>query len=1059
MILSDLSVRRPVFATVLSLLLVVLGLAALATLPVRQYPDIDPPVVSIETSYRGASAEVIETKITQVIEDRIAGLEGIEELSSSSRDEQSSIRVEFSLDRDVDEAANDIRDRVSRVLEDLPEEADPPEIAKVDADTRAVMYLNLTSDRMTGLEITDYADRFLTDRFSTVPGVARVRISGERRYAMRIWLERERLAAHGLTVMDVEDALRAENVELPAGRLESREREFTLRTDTGFTTPEEFRRLVVGRGAEGQLVRLAEVAEVRIGAENERNVARANGVPAVSLAIEQRSRANTVEVSKGVRAEVEKVARDLPEGMRIELNYDGAEYIEASMREVRKALAIAIVLVLAVIYLFLGDLRATLVPAVVVPVSVIATFLVMAALGYTVNTLTLLGLVLAIGLVVDDAIVVLENIYRRIEDGRPALLAALEGSKEIGFVVIATTLVLVAVFVPLSFIQGDVGRLFGEFGITLAAAVGFSSLVALTLSPMMGSKILRPHGAGEGGRRGLAVVVDTFFRRLAARYRGLVGRVVARPWVALAAAAAISVVAAALYAGLPSEYAPPEDRGVFLVVMRAPDGASFEYTDRYAREMEQILMQEIEGGPVLRILLRLPASFGSTGEVNSARAIVILRRWSERKEHVREVAARVRQKLQALPGVRIAVITPQGLGIRSDGRPVSLVVGGPDYEQLRGWRDDLLAAMEELPQIENPDSNYQERKPQMRVRVDRDRAPALGVSLAAVGRTLETMLGSRIVTTYVERGREYNVILQGRDADRASPDDLSNLYVRSSRTDRLVPLANLVRLDEEAGPDQLSRFDRMRAITVDATLADGTSLGEAVDALEARARDALPAGARLTWDGESRELRESGSSLLVTFALALVIVFLVLAAQFESFVHPVIILMTVPLALTGALLGLHLYGASVNVFTQIGAILLIGLAAKNGVLMVEFANQLRDRGRPFEEAVAEAAEIRLRPILMTSACTTFGALPLLMATGAGAESRQAIGIVVVFGVAISAVLTLFVVPAFYTVLARRTRSPQHVARLIAGLRRAEASRASETYLSSKLVRWSPDAME
>ena len=1046
MILSDLSVRRPVFASVLSLLLVVLGLAALATLPVRQYPDIDPPVVSIDTTYRGASAEVIETKITQVIEDRIAGLEGIEKLSSSSRDEQSSIRVEFSLDRGVDEAANDIRDRVSRVLEDLPEGADPPEIAKVDNDTRAVMYLNLTSDRMTGLEITDYADRFLTDRFSTVPGVARVRISGERRYAMRIWLNRERLAAHGLTVTDVEDALRAENVELPAGRLESLEREFTLRTDTGFTTPEEFRRLVVGRGAEGQVVQLAQVAEVRVGAENERNVARANGIPAVSLAIEQRSRANTVEVSKGVRAEAKTVARDLPEGMRIELNYDRAEFIQASMREVMKALGIAIALVLAVIYLFLGDLRATLVPAVVVPVSVIATFLVMAALGYTVNTLTLLGLVLAIGLVVDDAIVVLENIYRRIEEGRPALLAALEGSKEIGFAVIATTLVLVAVFVPLSFIQGDVGRLFGEFGITLAAAVGFSSLVALTLSPMMSSKLLRPHGAGdgEGGRRGLAVLVDAFFRRLASRYKTVIARVVRRPRITLAAAAAISAGAALLFAGLPSEYAPREDRGVFLVMMRAPEGASFDYTDRYAREMEQILMQEIEAGPVLRILLRLPARFGSTGEVNSARAIVILRPWDERDEHVSEVAARVRQKLGSLPGVRIAVITPQSLGIRSDGRPVSLVVGGPDYEQLRGWRDQLLAAMAELPEIENADSNYQERKPQLRVRVDRDRAPALGVSLAAVGRTLETMLGSRVVTTYVDRGREYDVVLQGRDADRASPDDLANLYVRSSRTNRLVPLANLVRLDEEAGPDQLSRFDRMRAITVDAALADGASLGDAVDALEARAREVLPAGARLTWDGESRELRESGSSLLVTFALALVIVFLVLAAQFESFVHPVIILMTVPLALTGALLGLHLYGASVNVFTQIGAILLIGLAAKNGVLMVEFANQLRDRGRPFEEAVAEAAEIRLRPILMTSACTTFGALPLLLATGAGAESRQAIGIVVVFGVAVSAVLTLFVVPAFYAVLARGARSPQHVARLIAGLRREEAEQASET---------------
>ncbi len=525
MILSDVSIRRPVLATVMSLLLVILGATALVGLPVRQYPDIDPPVVSIQTTYRGASAEVIETKVTQVIEDRIAGLEGIEKLTSTSSDEVSSIVVEFSLERDIDEAANDIRDRVARVVADLPDEADPPEIAKVDNDTRAVMYLNLTSDHMSGLEITDYADRYLTDRFATVPGVARVRISGERRYAMRIWLDREALAARALTVGDVESALLAENVELPAGRIESSNREFTLRTDTGYATPDDFRRLVIGRGTSGQLVRLGEVAEVRVGAENERNVARANGIPAVSLAIEQLSKANTVEVSRGVRAEVERVAGDLPEGMRIELNYDRAEFIEASMREVVKALGFAMLLVLVVIYVFLGNLRATLVPAVVVPVSVIATFMVMAALGYTLNTLTLLGLVLAIGLVVDDAIVVLENIYRRIEDGHEPLLAALEGAKEIGFAVVATTLVLVAVFVPLSFIQGDIGRLFSEFGITLAAAVVFSSFVALTLTPMMSSKLFR---ANEQ-RTGLAHAVDVVFRRLTERYQATLTRVVARP--------------------------------------------------------------------------------------------------------------------------------------------------------------------------------------------------------------------------------------------------------------------------------------------------------------------------------------------------------------------------------------------------------------------------------------------------------------------------------------------------------------------------------------------------
>jgi multidrug efflux pump len=1035
-ILSDLSVRRPVFASVLSLLLVILGLAALTNLPVRQYPDIDPPVVSIETTYRGASAEVVETKITQVIEDRIAGLEGIEKLTSSSRDELSSIRVEFGLERDIDEAANDIRDRVARVVSSLPEEAEPPEIAKVDNDTRAVMYLNLTSDRMSGLQITDYAERFLTDRFSSVPGVARVRISGERRYAMRVWLDRQSLAAHGLTVSDVEAALRAENVELPAGRLESAEREFTLRTETGLTVPDDFRRLVVGRGGDGQLVRLGEVAEVRVGAENERNVARANAIPAVSLAIEQLSKANTVEVSRGVRAEAARVAGDLPEDMRIELNYDRAEFIEASMREVVKALGIAIVLVLVVIYLFLGSLRATLVPAVVVPVSVIATFLVMSSLGYTINTLTLLGLVLAIGLVVDDAIVVLENIYRRVEAGQPPLLAALEGSKEIGFAVIATTLVLVAVFVPLSFLQGEIGRLFNEFGLTLAAAVIFSSLVALTLSPMMGSRLLR----GESGRRGPSQLVDAFFQRLCRTYTGLLSRVVGRPGLTLGGAAAVSALALLLMQALPSEYAPIEDRGVFMVMMRGPEGASFEYTDRYARQLEDVLMREIDEGPVMRILTRLPASFDTTGEVNTARMIVLLDPWGERREGVAQLARRLRREFDALPGVRTSIFLPQSLGIRSEGRPVQMVLGGPDYAQLEAWRNLLLPAMQELPELVNPDSNYQERKPQMKVQVDRDRAAALGVSLVEVGRTLETMLGSRIVTTYLDRGREYNVILQGEDADRVSPDDLTNLYVRSATTGKLVPLANLLSLRERAGPDELSRFDRMRSITLEAAPAPGVSLGQAMEALETKARALLPAGARISWDGESREFRESGSSLGITFGLALVIVFLVLAAQFESFTHPVVILVTVPLALTGAFLGLWLYGASLNVFSQIGAILLIGLSAKNGVLIVEFANQLRDRGRPFADAIVEAAGVRLRPILMTSACTTFGALPLLLASGAGAESRQPIGIVVVFGVSLSALLTLFAVPALYAVLARNTRSPQHVARMIARLRGPEAAR-------------------
>ncbi|MBT8069274.1 MAG: efflux RND transporter permease subunit [Gammaproteobacteria bacterium] len=1033
MILSDQSVRRPVFATVISLLLVILGLAAMMNLPVRQYPDVESPVVSIDTRYRGASAEVVETKVTQVIEDRVAGIEGIVKLTSSSRDERSDIRIEFDLDRDVDAAANDIRDRVSRVLDQLPTEADPPEIAKADNSTQAVMFLNLTSDRMNGLEITDYADRYLVDRFSTVQGVARVNISGARRYAMRIWLDRQSLAARGLTVLDIENALRSENVELPAGRLESESREFTLRTDTGFNTEGDFKSLVVGRGADGQLVRLGEVADVRIGAENERSIARANGESAVSLAIEQLSKANSVLVSRAVRDEVLAVADELPEGMVLSVNYDRAEFIEASMNEVYKALVVALVLVLVVIYFFLGSFRATLIPAIVVPISVVSTFIVMGAMGYTVNILTLLGLVLAIGLVVDDAIVVLENIYRRIEEGQKPLLAALDGSKEIGFAVIATTLVLIAVFVPLSYIEGDVGRLFREFGITLAAAVLFSSLVALTLTPMLCSKILR----GRELRAGLPAKVDQFFMWLREHYRRLLERVIEWPKVMLALVVMITGLAVLLSQSLPTEYAPNEDRGAFFVSLRAPEGATLETMDRSTRQLEEILETQVgEGKPIKRYLTRLPG-WGSSA-VNSSLMIVLLTHWDDREQTDQEIASWLRSETGAIPGARIFPRTPRALGIRGGGSPVQMVLGGPDYEQLKEWRDKMLIAMQDIPELQNTDSDFQERKPQMKINVDRNRAATLGVSLSNVGRTLETMLGSRTVTTYVDRGREYNVILQGADADRSSTDDLSNLYVRSSQTNQLVPLSNLVVVSEMAGPSQLKRFDRMRSITVSASLAEGARLGDAIEKLYQVAQDTLPASARISWDGESEEYLNSGSSLYLTFALALLIVFLVLSAQFESFINPMIILVTVPLALTGALLGLWAYGSSINVFSQIGAILLIGLSAKNGVLIVEFANQLRDRGMRFREAVVEAASVRLRPILMTSACTTFGALPLLLGTGAGAEARQPIGIVVVYGVTISAVLTLFVVPALYVLFARSTSSPQHVSRVIERLRETTA---------------------
>lgn len=1029
MILSEISVRRPVFAMVVSLLLTIIGLMALSRLTVRETPNVQPPIVSIDTVYRGASAAVIESKITQMIENQIAGLEGVETLRSSSFDERSRITIEFALDRDIESAANDVRDRVARVVQQLPEEAEQPQIAKVDTSSEPVMWLALTSATRTQLELTDYSDRYLVDRLSVVPGVASIRIGGERRYAMRVWLDRKSLAARQLTVQDVEDSLRQENIELPAGRIESLEREFTLRTDTGFRTPEDFRQLVVGRGADGYLVRLGEVASVEVAAEDLRSVARTDGKAGVSLGIVPQSTANVLDVSKGIYAEMAEVQKTLPKDLTLDISIDDSIFVSKSIFEVEHALVTALLLVLVVIYLFLGTVRATIIPAVTIPVSIISACIVMAIAGFSVNVLTLLGAVLAIGLVVDDAIVVLENIVRRMELGEAPLLAAVDGSREIGFAVIATTMVLMAVFLPISFIPGNVGRLFGEFGITIAAAIGISALVALTLVPMMCSKIF-----ANGIVRGrVAHAVDRFFQWLSKAYERSLRRALAAPLLIVVAGALAFGLAFVLFKALPSEYSPTEDRQRVFIRLTAPEGSSLQYLDRYLQQVEEVVLEEVERGTVRRFNSRAPG-FGGGTDMNTGFVSLNLSEWDERKESAQQIAARMRQRLSNLVGVRVNVGTPSGLGIRGSGIPVQVVLGGSDYEELAKWRDIILAKAAENPGLANLDSDFYARKPQIRVMVDRNRAGDLGVSLTAVGRTLETMMGSRIVTTYLDRGEQYNVVLQAKDTDRATTNDLTNIYVRSSTTRQLVPLSSLVTIEETAGPTELKRFDRLRSITISANLAQGYSLGEALGYMESLIRTELPAHAVINYDGESREFKRSGDALYVTFMLALLIVFLVLAAQFESFRHPLIIMMTVPLAVAGALLGLWLTNRSINVYSQIGSIMLIGLAAKNGILIVEFANQLRDRGVEFYESIIEASTIRLRPVLMTSLCTVFGAVPLLIASGAGAESRSTIGSVIVYGVTFSLLLTLYVVPVIYAFVARNTKSPEYISHMIDKLR-------------------------
>ena len=1024
MIISDVSVKRPVFAAVLSLFLIVFGLVSFGRLPLREYPDIDPPVVTIETLYPGASANVVETRITELIEERIAGVEGIDFITSTSEDGLSTVTVEFDTGRDIDGAVNDVRDRVSAILGDLPDEADPPEIQKVDSNNDVIMWLNLVSDRMTVPALTDYAERYLVDRFSILDGVARVRIGGGQNYAMRIWIDRSAMAARGLAVSDVESALRAENLELPAGSIESRARSFTVRVERSFRTAQDFSRLVLARGADGHLVRLGDIARVERGTEEDRTFFRGNGVAMVGMGIIKQSTANTIDVARAAKAEMGRLNATLPEGMEIKQSYDTSVFVEGAIKEVYKTLLIAIGLVVLVIYLFLGSVRATLVPAVTVPVSIIASFIVLDVLGFSVNLLTLLALVLAIGLVVDDAIVVLENIYRRMaEKGESPLVAAYRGARQVGFAVIATSLVLVAVFVPVAFLQGDVGRLFSEFAITMAAAVCFSSVVALSLSPMLASKILNRQSVRLGGH----TRTDRFFRSLRTSYRRLLSRTMKRPLLMVGLVAVLIAATVWLVGRIPTEYAPKEDRGAFFVIVNGPEGASYSYMEEYMNEIERRLMPFVESKEATRLLVRTPRTFENYENFNTGIVIFVLNNWNQRRS-AWAIMDEVRAKLAGLPGVRAFPVMRQGFGA-SIQKPLQFVIGGGTYPELAQWRDTLLAQIE----VNNPglieiDWDYKETKPQLQVNIDYDRAAELGVTIGTVGRTLETMLGSRRVTTYLEAGEEYDVILEGERERQRTPTDLQNIYVRSSRSGELIPLSNLVTIEEFADSSALNRYNRVRAITIEANLADGLALGDALAYMEGLVRNNLPENTIIDYKGQSLDYQSSTQSVAFVFLLGILVVFLVLAAQFESYLNPLVIMLTVPLAIAGGLIGLYLTGSTLNLYSQIGLVMLVGLAAKNGILIVEFANQLRERRKSFNYAILKASEVRLRPIVMTGITTATGAIPLILSSGAGAETRMVIGVVVLSGVLSATLFTLFVVPVAYHLLSRRTHPPGQVAR-------------------------------
>jgi multidrug efflux pump len=1010
--LSTISIKRPVFASVMSFAILLFGIIAFTRLPVREYPDIDPPIISVITLYRGASPSVVETEITNVLEEQFATLEGVKTMTSSSREQGSVITIEFELNRNVDEAANDVRDRVSRVRGNLPREIEDPVISKVDANAQAIVWLGLSSENHTGLELTDVADRILKERIQRLEGVGSVIIAGERKYAMRVWLDPLHMAAHGLTTQDIEAAIRRENAEIPGGRVEGVEREFSVRTRGELTTPEEFGAIIVSQRKD-DIVRLRDIAEVNVGAEDERTVARYNGKPAVGLGIVKQSKASTVDVAAEVRKALDELSGLLPAGMRLDVAYDSSTFINDSIGEVTESLIIAICLVVLVVLAFLKSFRATAVPTIAIPISIIGALAVVYFAGYTINILTLLALVLAIGLVVDDAIVVLENVYRHIEMGKDRRRAAFDGSKEIGFAVVATTITLVAVFVPLAFLTGSVGRLFNEFGVTLAVAVLISGFVALSLSPMLSSRILRPlHGTNAGWA---SRSFDEFFDWLNDTYERIV-RFSLRHRAAMVGVAVVTVGASVvLFKLLPSELVPVEDRGIGFGIVIAPEGATLDYTDTYMRQVEEkiLALPERRG-----LFSAIGLGFGGPGRVTNGFMFLALKPQKERSKTQQQIVQELFPQLLAIPGVLAFVVNPPSLGGSFSSSPVEYVVQGDNYEELNQAVGVVMAEGSKLGYLLNLDTDLRLNKPQLDLAIDRERASGLGVSVTDIGSALETLLGGRAVTNFKRGTKQYDVILQMKSAARATPDAIRDIYVRGSGG--LVQLANLVRVHETLAPKELNHYNRIRSATVTAQLAPGVSLGQALDDLDRIVAQKVPAGVKREYAGQSLEYKSSSSSLYFMFILAVVFIYLVLAAQFESFVHPFTILLAVPLAVFGALLTLFLFRESLNIYSQIGLIMLVGLVTKNSILIVEFSNQLRAKGRSVADAVIEAATIRLRPILMTSFSTIFGVLPIALGLGAGGESRRPLGLAVVGGLLFSTFLTLVLVPVLYTLLSRFT---------------------------------------
>jgi multidrug efflux pump len=1009
--LSQISIDRPVLATVMSLVIVLLGAISVTRLPNRLYPDVEPPVVSVTTVLTGAAPEVVETSVTQPLEDQLIAIEGVKHVTSLSREQVSMITVEFELSRDVDIAANDVRDRVARVRNDLPEEAEEPVVAKRDADAWPILWLALFSDRHTQVEISTIAETLIQDRLAKLTGVSEVMIAGERRHSMRIWLDNSRMTAHGIVVADVADALARENVDIPSGRVEGTDREFTVRTLGELERPEDYGALTVAV-INGEPVRLRDIGEVRAGPEDDRKIVRFNGKPAVGLGIVKQSKANTLDVVDLVQRELDDLRRTFPAGLEVDTAFDTSLFIRRSLEDVTRTILESVILVVAVIFLFLRKLRATIIPAVAIPVSLIGTFSALYFLDFSINTLTLMGLTLAIGLVVDDAIVVLENVTRWVESGLPPFEAARRGMNEISFAVVASTVSTVAVFLPLAYLTDTTGLLFREFGITIAVSVAISGFVALTLSPMLCARILRH----DGEERGVRALLARGFDALSEGYAVVLRPLIRRRGLTLLVGAAWVGLGVFLLTTIETEFIPVEDRGAVRVFTRAPEGATLDYTMQGQNEVETILLATPE---VAKAFSVVALGIGTPGLVNEGALFASLHPWEQRERSQMDVVDELGGKLGGVAGIQAFPMNLPALGQASDSAPISVVIQGPDVRRLAGYADEIMRRAREIPGIVGLRTDLILNKPQIEVKIDRERASDLGVSVRQIASALQIMFGGLDLSTYKLEGETYKVIAQLQGPERSTVRDLYGIFVRG-RVDPLIPLGSVVTAEETVTPRGLPHFDRSRSATLIGQVAQGVPMGGVLREVIAIAEDVLPQGEgyRMALSGESESYFESGYSLVFAYVLAIVIIFLVLAAQFESFLHPITILVAVALSFPGALLGLWVTGGTLNLFSEIGLVMLVGLVTKNSILIVEFANQLRESGMGLVEATFEASRTRFRPILMTALSTIVGILPIALGGGTGGEARAPLGVAVVGGMLFSSVLTFFVVPATYIALER-----------------------------------------